>query len=264
MVAGYDPSVTIRYDPANPWSVPAAGHPQPGNVLLMEFLIARFGGTNLGIYNNRPKRGGLSPSIHRDGRACNWNQPDMVLRLAAVNFLITHAEILQVQSIHIYETNQIWRCGVGWHTQSGSRDPAWGARWADWCHVELNWKGSSNTVPVATLIAGSTPKPPIPVPPPVPQRKAMSSLILIEHPTHGLAELVFNDDGKSIIAIGAEPFDKNDDHVTEAYGNQAYSTATKGFRGMEPFDVDEIRTVKLDLSASNIKLMNGWKVRPSF
>ncbi len=186
----------------------------------------------------------------------------MVTRMLAVEFLVANAEALQIQAIHIYETNQIWRANRGWYTQSGSRDPAWGASWADWIHVERNWQGALDERPISSIVRNANVKPqPVPTIKPIRLGVHQMTVILIQHAKHGVAELVFNDDAKSIIAIGAEPFDKNDDHVVEAYGTQSYSTTTKGFRGMAKFDADEIRAVKLDLSVGNIKLVNGWTCR---
>ena len=146
----------IRTDPANPWTTPAAGRAQPGLTLLLGHLIATFGGSSNGIYVNRPMRGSSRPSLHRDGRALDWLQPDDRLRAQGAEFCAQHAEALQVQEIHRYKESLAWNPREDWHRATGE---AFGAAWAGWIHVERNLVGSADTRPIEEILYVPEPEP---------------------------------------------------------------------------------------------------------
>lgn len=99
--------------------------PSPGAQALMKHTIEEFGATNLGIYNNRPVRGGTSLSKHARGEAGDSGFPYTVggvtegWRLA--NWLLTFHRELGVQQV-IY-ARKIWsnqRDQEGWRPYTGS------------------------------------------------------------------------------------------------------------------------------------------------
>lgn len=158
--------MTIHYDAANPWSTPPAGHAQPGLQALMAYLTAHYGGSNNGIYVNRAMRGSGSPSLHRDGRALDWLQPDDAKRAAGAAFCVENAEALQVQAVHRYKEGLAWRPDKGWH-RVASDSTGWGQPWANWIHVERNLTGSKDARTIDEILHvhanPAKPDPPAPI-----------------------------------------------------------------------------------------------------
>lgn len=153
----------IKYDAAPGWSHPSAGSTRPGLVALKDFLLKRYGGTYLGGFVDRAMNGGSNPSLHRDGRAIDWRQDNEHTRVAAAEYLIAHADELQIQRIHDYENNRIWYCGDtgsgqksrGWHTANGGE--SFGESWAKWLHIEMNYKGALDIRSIENRIGPTAP-----------------------------------------------------------------------------------------------------------
>lgn len=143
----------IQHDGANPMSSPPAGGPQPGLVALKDYLIATYGGTNLGIYVDRVKRGGTTASLHRDGRALDWRHENIAIREAACAFMIVNADLLQIQAIHFYELSKIWT-PYGWRHATGE---SFGETYAKWLHIERSLIGSADTRPINEILQTTTP-----------------------------------------------------------------------------------------------------------
>lgn len=146
----------IQSDPANPWTVPASGYAQPGLTILLGYLIAAYGGSSNGIYVDRPMRGSRRPSLHRDGRALDWLQPDDTARARGALFCAEQAELLQVQEIHRYKESLAWNPTEGWHHATGE---AFGEPWANWIHVERNLAGSADTRSIDEILHAAQPAP---------------------------------------------------------------------------------------------------------
>lgn len=116
----------VVYDRA---STPTRG-PQPGAIALRDWVLANYPDlTSLGIYNNRPVRGGASLSTHAEGRAIDIGTPSETAPtetaratgrvLAAL--LIEHHAALGVQQI-IFD-RRLWRntrASGGWSGYHGT------------------------------------------------------------------------------------------------------------------------------------------------
>lgn len=121
----------------------AAGGPTPGAVALRDVCTAAFGVTDLGIYANRPVRGGSTLSVHAEGRA--WDpgvagaQPWSVTPL--VEWAIRNWEWLGVQLV-IWQRRQ-WggRHGPRWGPYTGV-DPHTGH-----AHIELTRHAAATLTP---------------------------------------------------------------------------------------------------------------------
>ncbi len=148
--------MAVKYDPARPMSQPPAGHDQIGLTRLKDYTLGRWGGVNLGIYNNRAIRGGTSASVHRDGRAWDYKAQSYQMLSEVWDFWIAHADALNIQEIHDYAGNRAgeqraWRTGVGWHPANVGMGPL-----GPYTHVERNWDGAKDTRTIPEIVAGAT------------------------------------------------------------------------------------------------------------
>lgn len=78
-------------------------HPKarPGTRRFQDMMVFLFGMKNLGVYANRPVRGGKGLSVHATGRACDLGgTPKQVVE--AINFLYDFRYDLGVEAIHDY------------------------------------------------------------------------------------------------------------------------------------------------------------------
>jgi len=121
----------------------------PNLVALKDYLCKRWGGSNVGILNKRPIRGGSSPSSHTFGAALDWRYGDTVgnrhkVETEVLPWLVEHSEELGIQAIHDYYGARIWRSvrdggRRGWKAQPVKADM--GASWAKWLHIETTKRG---------------------------------------------------------------------------------------------------------------------------
>jgi len=108
----------------------------PNLVELAEWLVKRFNGANIGIFQKRPIRGGDAPSTHSFGAALDWRYPSRAVAKVAIRFLVAFSEELGIQAIHDYVGATIWRAGRGWKSQEPD-DHGMGKPWATWLHIEV-------------------------------------------------------------------------------------------------------------------------------
>ena len=120
------------------------------------YLLATWGGQNIGCYNPRPVRGGGSPSTHWSGAAIDWRyQNPGIGRTRMLNevmpWLLNNSLELGLQAVHDYAGMRIWRPpgtsgrptspspDCGWRPNSGSNmNPS-----STWLHLEcLNTRWS--------------------------------------------------------------------------------------------------------------------------
>jgi hypothetical protein len=74
---------------------------RPGTKQFQALMVFLFQMRSLGIYANRPVRGGSSLSVHATGRACDLGgSEDKIIR--AINFLSTSPDELGVEAVHDY------------------------------------------------------------------------------------------------------------------------------------------------------------------
>lgn len=129
----------------------------PNLVAINDYLVKRWGGTNVGILNKRPIRGGSSPSSHSFGAALDWRYGDTVGQRQRVvdetiPWLIENSVELGVQAIHDYYGCTVWRSfregsKRGWREQpEKSEGGAMGQTWARWLHIETTKSAWGNNV----------------------------------------------------------------------------------------------------------------------
>ena len=145
----------------------------PSLVLLRAYLIATFGGANLGIYGVRPIRGGTTLSTHAFGAALDWSYRGITggrtRALEVMQWLIDHSNELGVQAVHDYVGCRIWHstraldAAGGWKAQNASATTGMGQTWGDWLHIETFEAAWANIAPIAGRLttAELTPEQPI-------------------------------------------------------------------------------------------------------
>lgn len=120
---------------------PATGA-RPGTVRFQDYMRFLFQMKNLGIYANRPVRGGSGLSVHATGRACDLGGgPGQIV--AAIQFLERHADQLGIEEIHDYGNRvQPGQHGAGWrcdrHAWKIYDKPTIGSPGAAWVHYEIS------------------------------------------------------------------------------------------------------------------------------
>jgi len=122
------------------------GTAQVGLKTLEDFVLAQWGGESLGIYNCREIRNGGKLSLHAEGRAFDWASPNRKAFDAAAAFLIAHSEALNVQALHDYDNQKLWRPGRGWRPGRIGKGPR------GEMHIERNWAGARDARAVEAII----------------------------------------------------------------------------------------------------------------
>lgn len=119
---------------------PAPGA-RPGTIRFQDYMRFLFQMKNLGIYANRPVRGGSSLSVHATGRACDLGGgPNQIV--AAIAFLERHAAELGIEEIHDYGNRyKAGQHGAGWRCDRNAwkiyDKPTIGSPGAAWVHYEI-------------------------------------------------------------------------------------------------------------------------------
>lgn len=133
----------------------------PNLVLLCAYLVAVFGGSNLGIYVVRVVIGGVRWSTHAYGAALDWGYgKDRAMALRVIDFLIANHEKLGVQMIVDEAFDRTWKC---WRDELGG--PGWkdGAiNGGTWLHIETTPAEWANSTPITQRLT------PTPTPTPTP------------------------------------------------------------------------------------------------
>lgn len=118
-------------------------HPKarPGTIRFQETMAFLFGMKNLGIFANRPVRGGKGLSVHATGRAADLGGThDQIVK--AINFLFDNRYELGIEEIHDYGNRVIpgahgagYRCDRDlWKAYD---KPTIGSPGAGWVHYEI-------------------------------------------------------------------------------------------------------------------------------
>lgn len=139
----------------------------PALVAIRTFVLAVFGGANLGLYGVRETRHGGSLSSHAFGAAWDWSYrgAGRAKAVELIEWLIANSAELGVQAIHDYQAGRIWHAGRGWKPQPTDRY-GMGQAWGDWLHIEVNAEQWADGRPVADKVAGAV-APDVPVLAPV-------------------------------------------------------------------------------------------------
>lgn len=119
----------------------------PNLLQLKEHLIKMYGGTNVGIYNRRPVRGGDAPSSHSFGAALDWRYTNRKDAVSAINFIVKNHKKLGVQMVVDYVGLRTWTVDGGWKTQKPNAH-GMGQAWAKWIHVETTKESWRLNTPV--------------------------------------------------------------------------------------------------------------------
>ena len=120
----------------------------PNLDVLMDYLMHRYGGQDLGIFGIRPVVGGQSISTHASGAAMDWRYenpgPGRAVCLNEIlPLLIDHSAELGIQFIGDYVGCRIWisdRVGTDWDRRwkPQARGTQMGQPWAQWLHIEVH------------------------------------------------------------------------------------------------------------------------------
>ena len=142
-------SMGITYPAATP----------PGMLALKAYVMARWGGADLGILAKppRPMRGKSTPSLHNWGMAWDWRWqnpgPGRAVAEQVMAFCVDNADTLNVQAVHDYQASALWRASKGWHPGTPSATTGMGQSWGQWLHIERTYAGASNATAIADLLA---------------------------------------------------------------------------------------------------------------
>lgn len=120
----------------------------PNLVEICDWLIKRWGGTKVGIYNKRPVRGGDVPSSHTFGAALDWRYRLRKDAEEVMKVLVRHHEKLGVQVIIDYVGCRQWIVGSGWKPLKPNAVKGFGEAWAKWLHVETTKEAWRNNTPI--------------------------------------------------------------------------------------------------------------------
>ncbi len=128
----------------------------PNLVALKNYLIDRWGGQNVGLYQRRPIRGGGSPSSHSFGAALDWNYGSMdrqKIESVVIPMLVANSAQLGIQAIHDYAGCRIWHsvrandANNGWRKQEPDKY-GMGQSWSRWLHIETTKTMWSKSTPI--------------------------------------------------------------------------------------------------------------------
>lgn len=116
----------------------------PNLVLIKDYLIKRYGGTNVGILARRNQRGKDTLSTHYFGAALDWRYDTRVSAKNAMKELVDNSKEWGVQMVVDYVGGVIWTPAHGWRKKSPDK---WGMgqAWAKWLHVETTKNAWGNT-----------------------------------------------------------------------------------------------------------------------
>jgi hypothetical protein len=120
----------------------------PNLVGLCDWLIKRWGGTKVGLYQRRPVRGGEVPSSHTFGAAVDWRYRLRKDAEEVMKVLVRHHDKLGVQVIIDYVGCRQWIVGSGWKPLKPSKVKGFGESWAKWLHIETTRKAWNNKTPI--------------------------------------------------------------------------------------------------------------------
>lgn len=107
----------------------------PNLLLIKDYLIKRFGGSNVGIVARRNQRGKDTTSTHWFGAALDWRYETRAAAKNAMKELIENSKEWGVQMVVDYVGGVIWTPSKGWRKKEPDK---WGMgqAWAKWLHIE--------------------------------------------------------------------------------------------------------------------------------
>lgn len=147
---------------------------QPALSILKNFVMQRWGGSNLGTYGVRTIVGGTSWSTHSFGTAWDWRYENPGMGRAAMlaqvmPFLIDNSGELGIQYVGDYVGSRIWisdRTGTDWDQRwkPQPRGSQMGQSWAQWLHIEIHPDWAADGRPIDEKL-GFPPDAPGTIPP---------------------------------------------------------------------------------------------------
>lgn len=120
----------------------------PNLVELCDWLIKRWGGTKIGLFQKRPVRGGDVPSSHTFGAALDWRYRLRKDAEEVMKTLVRHNAKLGIQVIIDYVGCRQWIVGVGWKPLKPNSVKGFGEPWAKWLHIETTKESWSLNTPI--------------------------------------------------------------------------------------------------------------------
>ena len=150
----------------SPTSLSQRGIVYPGSTpvgmkRLRDYVIGRWGGSNLGILSlpPRPVRGGSEPSLHNWGMAWDWRWGDPGPGRAnadeVIAWCLEHHDALGIQAVHDYVSCRYWKNYAGWKTANNNPSTGFGQSWSKWIHIERTWSHANLDTPIDELLVGS-------------------------------------------------------------------------------------------------------------
>lgn len=125
----------------------------PNLLAIKDYMMKRWGGKDIGIYGERPIRGGELPSSHSFGAAMDWRYDNRKEGQAAIRWLIKNSQELGVQAVHDYYGGTIWRShreapeAGGWKAQPDD-EYGMGQAWGKWLHIETTKSSWGDAKPI--------------------------------------------------------------------------------------------------------------------
>lgn len=141
------PNPNVQVDKATS----CTGGPKPGTQQMADFVMQKFGTSNMGIYNCRNVRGGSSKSLHAEGRAfdagVSAGNPESKARGDQL-FMWAMVNAANLGFQEIIWNRQIWTPSKGLHPYGGSNPHT------DHVHLGQNNAGAAGQTPFYTSGAG--------------------------------------------------------------------------------------------------------------
>lgn len=122
--------------------------PSPNLVEICEWLLKRWGGTKIGIFNKRPVRGGTAPSSHSFGAALDWRYRLRKDAEEAMKMIVRSHSKLGVQVIIDYYGCRQWMPKSGWKPLTPNKVKGFGEPWAKWIHIETTKEAWGDKTPI--------------------------------------------------------------------------------------------------------------------
>lgn len=129
----------------------------PNLIACKDYLIKRFGGTSVGIFARRNKRGSVELSTHYFGAALDWRYTTQKAADSAASALVRYSKEWGIQMIVDYVGCRIWTPKSGWKPVKPNAVKGYGQAWAKWFHIETTKTEWGNATPFVDRVLTGVP-----------------------------------------------------------------------------------------------------------